>query len=189
MIPADIPYLHAEPALIETWRARVGSGGFRIGISWQGSLREADFGRSFSVHHFEDISRLPGVRLISLQKNDGAEQLRDLPPGMAVEELGADFDSGPDAFVDAAAVMASLDLVITTDTAIAHLAGALGRPTWIALQFSPDWRWFTGRTDSPWYPTAELFRQTSHGDWHGVFAAIKQRLESLPASNDATISV
>ena len=105
-----------------------------------------------------------------------AEQLADLPPGMTVEVLGAEFDGGPDAFVDTAAVMDNLDLVITCDTSVAHLAGALGRPTWLALKHIPEWRWFLDREDSPWYPAHRLFRQTRRGDWDSVFAALRAAL-------------
>jgi hypothetical protein len=111
------------------------------------------------------LCHIPGLRLISLQKYNGVEQLADLPPGMTVETLGAEFDSGSDAFVDSAAVMMNLDLVISSDTAAAHLAGALGCPVWIVLQRVPDWRWTMDREDTPWYPTARLFRQTDGGDW------------------------
>jgi ADP-heptose:LPS heptosyltransferase len=96
----------------------------------------------------------------------------DLP----LEVLGDDFDQGPQAFLDSAAVMSHLDLIITCDTALAHLAGALGRPTWVALKFVPDWRWLLDRTNSPWYPTMRLFRQSRPGDWDGVFAAIHHEL-------------
>jgi ADP-heptose:LPS heptosyltransferase len=120
--------------------------------------------------------------LISLQKNDGVEQLDDLPSGMRVETLGDDFDFDPDAFVDTAAVMECLDLVITSDTAVAHLAGALARPTWVALKYVPDWRWLLDRSDSPWYPTMRLFRQHRAGDWVSVFADMEAQLtrEILP---------
>src|SRR5205823_3430382 len=129
--------------------------------------------------HFERIAKLPGVRLISLQKNAGAEQLRDLPAGMNVQTLGNPLDPGPDALVDTAAIMENLDLVITSDTAVAHLAGALGRPVWVALNFVPDWRWLLDRTDSPWYPTMRLFRQTERGNWQSVFAAMEAQLGGL----------
>jgi ADP-heptose:LPS heptosyltransferase len=119
---------------------------------------------------------LPGVRLISLQKNNGVEQLENLPAGMRVETLGDDFDSGLDAFIDTAAAMECVDLIITADTAIAHLAGALARPTWVALKHVPDWRWLLDRSDSPWYPTMKLFRQPSPGDWPSVFADIEAEL-------------
>ncbi len=92
---------------------------------------------------------------------------------MKIETLGNDFDAGPDAFIDTAAVMECLDLVITSDTAIAHLAGALARPTWVALKHVPDWRWLLDRPDNPWYPTLRLFRQPQPEDWTGVFAAIR----------------
>jgi hypothetical protein len=95
-------------------------------------------------------------------------------PGL--ETLGDDFDSGPDAFLDSAAVMENLDLVITLDSALAHLAGALNRPVWVALKQVPDWRWFLGRDTSPWYPSMKLFRQTADGDWTGVFAQMQSRI-------------
>jgi tetratricopeptide (TPR) repeat protein len=175
-IPARVPYLRAEPAKVSDWRDRIGEHGFKVGICWQGNKGVvADSGRSFAVRHLEAIARLPGIRVISLQKNDGLEQLQDLPAGMTVETLDG-FDAGPDAFIDAAAVMESLDLVITADTVIAHLAGALGRPVWVALQHVPDWRWLLDRSDSPWYPTMKLFRQTKRGDWSGVFLAMEAEL-------------
>ena len=101
---------------------------------------------------------------------------------MRVETLGDDFDAGPDAFLDAAAAMRCCDLVITSDTAIAHLAGALGVKTWVALRQVPDWRWMMDRADSPWYPTLRLFRQPSHDDWRGVFAQMEQSLLQEMAS-------
>jgi tetratricopeptide (TPR) repeat protein len=179
-VPARIPYLSSEPENVRHWKERIGSEGLRIGICWQGAKGgEVDIGRSFPVRHFEGIAKLPGVRLISLQKNAGAEQLLDLPAGMNVQTFGNDLDPGPDAFVDTAAIMENLDLVITSDTAVAHLAGALGRPAWVALNFVPDWRWLLDRTDSPWYPTMRLFRQTERENWQGVFVAIEAQLRGL----------
>jgi len=178
-IPANIPYLRAEPEKVSDWRTRIGSHGFKVGICWQGNKGVvADAGRSFPLRHFEGIAKHPGVRLISLQKNDGVEQLQDVPAGMMVETLDG-FDAGPDAFIDAAAVMESLDLVITADTAIAHLAGALGRPVWVVLQHVPDWRWRLDGQDSPWYPTMKLFRQTQRDDWSGALAAMEKELGEL----------
>jgi ADP-heptose:LPS heptosyltransferase len=95
---------------------------------------------------------------------------------MRVERLGDDFDVGPDAFVDTAAAMAALDLVVVCDTSLAHLAGALGRPVWVALKKDAEWRWLRDRDDSPWYPTMRLFRQRRRGDWGAVFAAMAERL-------------
>jgi hypothetical protein len=182
-IPACIPYLLAEPEAVERWRIRLGEHGFRVGIAWQGnSSRREDRGRSIELTHFLQMASVPGVRLISLQKDDGVEQLVS---GMTVETLGADFDSGPDGFIDTAAVMMNLDLVITSDTAIPHLAGALGRPVWVALRTVPDWRFMLERTDSPWYPTMRLFRQTTRDHWGPVFGSIKEALTALAADRQA----
>jgi tetratricopeptide (TPR) repeat protein len=179
-IPAPVPYLAAEPERCAYWRDRIGQHGFRIGICWQGNrAASSDIGRSFAVRHFEKINRIDGVRLISLQKGAGAEQLDELPSGMVVERLPEPFDDGPDRFLDTAAVMANLDIVITSDTAAAHLAGALGRPTLLALKYVPDWRWLLDRADTPWYPCTRLFRQRTHGDWSEVFAEIEAHLVGL----------
>lgn len=181
-IPASTAYLDAEAALVSKWRDQLGGQGYKIGICWKGSSAfKGDAARSFSISHFEKISKLPGVRLISLHKGDGESQLNSLPEGMVVETLGDDFDAGDDAFIDTAAVMKCLDLVITSDTSVAHLAGALGVPVWVALQFSPDWRWMNDRPDSPWYPTMRLFRQQARGDWPGVFDDIAAALEGAVA--------
>ena len=182
-IPARTPYLQADAERIRSWKQKLGDAGFKIGIAWQGSKTgKIDVGRSFALAEFAGVSRIPNIRLISLQKNEGVEQLRDLPEGMTVEDLGENFDSGTDAFVDTAAVMANLDLVISSDTSAAHLAGALGRPVWLALKHVPDWRWMLDRTDSPWYPTMRLFRQRTRGDWNGVFADIEMALREAIGS-------
>ena len=176
-IPAAIPYLRAEPERVAQMRARIGGDGFKIGVCWQGSYIAGV--RSFPLHCLEGIARLPGVRLISLQKGGGLGQLDELPDGMTVETLGGNF---PEDFVDTAAAMEAMDLVITCDTSVAHLGGALGRPTWVALRHAPDWRWLLDRGDSPWYPSLHLFRQPAPGDWTGLFAEIQARLaEMLPA--------
>ena len=170
-IPAPIPYLHAEPERVAKWAARVGDHGFRIGISWKGNpSRTIDAGRSVPLSEFAPIARLPGVRLISLQKRYGLEQLQDLPEGMRVESPGDDLDEGEDAFVDSAALMQHLQLVISSDTSTLHVAGALGRPAYLALKFVPEWRWFLNREDTAWYPSVRLFRQPQRDDWRSVFA-------------------
>src|SRR6185295_3448928 len=138
--------------------------------------------RSIPLAEFVPLARVPGVRLISLQKTDGLDQLSALPSGVAIETLGDDFDAGPDAFIDCAAVMSTLDLIITSDTAAAHLAGALGCPTWLVLKHIPDWRWQLDREDSPWYPTMRLFRQPSDGDWRGAFSRVEEELRILRSS-------
>jgi tetratricopeptide (TPR) repeat protein len=179
-IPAPIPYLKAEAALRAKWVARIGARGFKIGINWQGNPNpEADVARSFPLTALAPLAALPGVRLISLQKGAGTEQLANLPQGMFVETLGEDFDSGPDAFVDTAATMAHLDLVVTCDTSLAHLAGALGAPVWVALKKVAEWRWLCDRADSPWYPTMRLFRQPERGDWDALFATMAQALAPI----------
>ncbi len=176
-LSADKPYLTPEPDLVAKWKKKIGDKGLRVGICWQGNARgRGDPFRSFPLADMAALAAVPGVRLISLQKGGGEEQLESLPKGMAVETLGADFDSGPDAFLDTLAVMETLDLVITCDTSVAHLAGALGRPAWVALQHVPEWRWQMGRDDSPWYPSLRLFRQKRRGDWSGVFAAMADAL-------------
>jgi tetratricopeptide (TPR) repeat protein len=179
-IPSKTPYLFANQGRVERWRERIGGQGFKIGICWQGaSPFQTHRNRSFPVTYFEELAKIPGVRLISLQKGDGEDQLQTLPADMVVETLGDDFDTGADAFVDTAAVMQCLDLVITSDTSIAHLAGALGIQTWVALQFVPDWRWMLDRADSPWYPSMRLFRQAAPGNWGSVFAQIRTALADL----------
>ena len=119
------------------------------------------------------------MRLISLQKGAGEEQLASLPPSMRVETLGADFDAGADAFIDTAAAMTCLDLVVTVDTSIAHLAGALAVPVWVALKSDAEWRWLSERSDLPWYPTMRLFRQSRRGVWSDVFEAMARELAPL----------
>jgi ADP-heptose:LPS heptosyltransferase len=114
------------------------------------------------------------------------DQLADLAKDIEIESLGEDFDSGPDAFIDTAAVMTSLDLIITSDTSIAHLAGALGRPTWVALKQVPDWRWLLDREDSPWYPTARLFRQDATRDYRSVIERVRGELGALVAARQPT---
>ena len=181
-LPASVPYLFADPERRRFWSNRIGPDGFRIGICWQGGLWQggAGFaGRSFPVGALYPVSRIEGVRLLSLQKNLGVEQLKNLPAGLRVETLGKDFDEGPNAFADTAAVMDHLDLTISCDTSIAHLAGALGRTTWLALRYAADWRWMLDRSDSPWYPTMRLFRQPARNDWASVFRAMAAELSNM----------
>jgi Glycosyltransferase family 9 (heptosyltransferase) len=157
-------------------------GPLKIGIAWQGSQLAIDIGRSFPLALVQRLAAVPGVRLISLQKDAGSEQLKSIPEGMRVEDFGARLDRGADAFLDTAAIMANVDLVITSDTSIAHLAGALGRPTWVALKHVPDWRWLLGRQDSPWYPSHRLFRQEGPGIWESVFERMHTELLTLAAA-------
>jgi tetratricopeptide (TPR) repeat protein len=176
-IPSLVPYLRADPVRVERWRERLGTEGRLVGIRWQGGTSRADVGRSFPLHHLECLAGIPGVRLISLQRDAGREQLRSLAAHCHIEDVGNRFEpDSANTFLDTAAVMQCMELIITSDTSVAHLAGALGRPTWLALKHVPDWRWLLGRDDSPWYPTMRLFRQTKPKDWDGVFARIHAEL-------------
>lgn len=180
-VPATTPYLYADAKRVAKWRQSLAgpNGTFTIGICWQGSQNKVDRGRSVPLRCFEGIGRIPGVRLVSLHKGAGEAQLDDLPDGMSVTTLGPEFDSGPDAFVDTAAVMECCDLIISSDTATAHLAGALGRPVWVPLKHVPDWRWMLDRPDTPWYPTARLYRQHTAGDWSGVFGDLERDVTQM----------
>ncbi len=176
-IPATVPYLSADATAAAAWRTEIGDAGFRIGVVWQGNPRYgADHRRSVPLKFFAPLARVPGVRLISLQAVHGLDQLATLPEGMAVESLGDKITANPQGVSEIAAAMMALDLVVSSDTAMAHLAGALGVPVWLALNDDPDWRWLFERTDSPWYPTMRLFRQTARGDWAGVFAEMAEAL-------------
>ena len=178
-LAADIPYLHVDATRVHRWASVLDARRFNIGICWQGNPgRKIDAGRSVPLREFEPLARVPGVRLVSLQKQFGLDQLQGLPESMDVQPLD-DFDEGPDAFVDSAALLQSLDLLVTADTSITHVAGATGRPVWLALNTVPDWRWMLGRSDSPWYPTVHLFRQPRMGDWSSVFHDMADSLQLL----------
>lgn len=186
-IPAPRSYLRAEPSRVREWAGRIGPEGFKIGLCWRGSSNmDADMGRAIPLALFLPLARLERVRLVALQKHD-PEAPRDdashLLPGL--ESFDA-LDAGPDAFVDTAALMENLDLIITCDTAVAHLAGALGRPVFVLLKKVPDWRWLLEREDSPWYPTMRLFRQRERGDWVGVIDRVAEAIDRLRAERAAS---
>jgi hypothetical protein len=147
--------------------------GFKVGIVWHGSPQhKRDRFRSVPLTQFAPLATVEGVRLVGLQKGPGADQIAMLPSGFIAFDAGARVDD----WADTAAVVKGLDLVVTVDTAVAHLAGALGVPVWVALPYAPDWRWLLGRDDSPWYPTMRLFRQTTPGAWGPVFEQITNAL-------------
>jgi tetratricopeptide (TPR) repeat protein len=173
-IPAEVPYLVPDAALVAHWRAELARDrSFRIGISWQGDPTHAnDRNRSFSLAHFRGIAHTRGVRLYSLQMGAGREQLVHVAQAWPIVDLGDHLGD----FHDTAAIMRNLDLVITCDSAPAHLAGGLGVPVWVALARAPDWRWLVDRDDSPWYPTMRLFRQERSGQWGEVFERIAAEL-------------
>ena len=180
-IPADVPYLWADPALIDRWREQLRDiRGFRIGINWQGRPgRGAWRFRNLPLAQFAALARLPNVRIISLQKGAGREALAEIGDRFPLVDLGDEVDQASGAFMDTAAIMRNLDLVLTSDTAVAHLAGGLGVPVWVALPFAAEWRWLRNRSDSPWYPTMRLFRQRQREDWDSVFQAVEQALREL----------
>jgi hypothetical protein len=155
---------------------------FNIGICWQGRPdRKIDAGRSVPLRAFAPLAAMPGVRLVSLQRVHGLDQLREWDGATPIVEPGPTFDAGEGAFLDTAALLRRLDLVVSSDTAIAHLAGALGRPTWVALRHVPEWRWGLGREDSPWYPGMRLFRQARAGEWDPVFSTMAAALPEVMA--------
>jgi tetratricopeptide (TPR) repeat protein len=177
-IPANVPYLSPEPELVAKWAERLSSAEqFKIGLCWHGSPNaRADPARSMPLAGFSRLARA-GVHLVSLQQRDGLSELASAP--FEIESLGDDFDAGPDAFIDTAAVMQSLDLIVTCDTSVAHLAGALGRPVFVMLKKIPDWRWLLDRDDSPWYPTMRLFRQKERGDWSDVMDRVGAAIDAM----------
>jgi ADP-heptose:LPS heptosyltransferase len=136
------------------------------------------------LQQFAGLAEIPGVRLISLQKGAGREELAQARESFPIVDLGEEVDQANGAFVDTAAIMRNLDLVITSDTAVPHLAGSLGVPVWVALPVAPDWRWLLDRCDSPWYPTMRLFRQKERGNWQGLFADIRKALCEAPRAED-----
>lgn len=173
-LPRQVPYLRPSDGLRAYWGQRLAPSPqrLRVGIAWQGNPdHQADAFRSIPLQRFETLSEVPGVELWSLQGGKGTEQIAGWRGAAPLHEFGP-LDQSSGAFMDTAAIMQHLDLVITSDTSIAHLAGGLGVPVWIALGYVPDWRWLLDREDSPWYPSARLIRQSSMGDWQGVFARL-----------------
>ncbi len=180
-IPASIPYLRADPAMAAAWRQRLAAlPGLRVGIVWAGSRRPddplmhaTDLRRSVTLARFAPLGSLPGISLVSLQKGEPAVEARAVPPGMVLHDWTDELED----FADTAAMVAGLDLVITVDTAVAHVAGALGKKVWIINRFDSCWRWLLEREDTPWYPTARLFRQPVPGDWDSVMTGLRDALQ------------
>ncbi|MDR6449572.1 tetratricopeptide (TPR) repeat protein [Paraburkholderia terricola] len=179
-IPAEVPYLFADKAKTKAWRKRVNAGDRskrKVGLAWAGS---STFGndryRSAELADLSALSSLKNVAWHALQKGPAHAQLADAPAAFRAHDFTADLHD----FDDTAALIMNLDLVITVDTAVAHLAAALGKPVWTLLPANSDWRWLEARSDSPWYPGMKLFRQTTLGDWAPV---VKQVSEELRAGN------
>ncbi|MFQ5732906.1 MAG: tetratricopeptide repeat protein [Planctomycetaceae bacterium] len=179
-IPADLPYVFADPELVARWRPVVRqSGTLTIGIAWQGNPQHRrDAFRSIPLEAFAGLAEIPGVRLISVQKGAGSEQIAKRRGDWPLIDLGPQLDEQTGPFLDTAAVIANLDLVVSADTCIAHLAGAMGTPAYVVLCNLPEWRWMRDRTDTPWYPTMRLFRQRTPGDWGDAFARIAHEVRT-----------
>ncbi len=185
-IPNRVPYLSENQELIHFWRERLKPiDRLRIGIHWQGNPAfSKDHFRSIPLRYFEPLATIPGVCLLSLQKGVGREQLAKGTTFPVLDlHLSLDEIHGP--FLDTAAILRCLDLVITSDTSLAHLAGALGIQTWLAVPSVPEWRWLLGREDSPWYPTLRLFRQNRPGQWADVFSRMAAQLMQREAGHKA----
>jgi hypothetical protein len=180
-IPAEVPYVFADSDLVHAWEKRLAAHqGFKVGIGWQGNPSyPTDDLRSIPLRHFAPLVRVPGVTIVSLQKGKGSEQLDGVTAEWGVVAFGAELDTVAGTFMDTAAIMRTLDLVITSDTATAHLAGSLGVPVWVALCQLADWRWLEEREDSPWYPTMRLFRQNQFNAWEPVFERMAVELAAL----------
>jgi len=181
-IPSDVPYLSAKADQVENWRNQLGPHArLRIGLVWAGRRHEpVNHTRDVGLEVLDSLTRLD-VEIISLQKEIPDHDRRVLESMPKITSLGEKLSD----FADTAALIENLDLVIAVDSAVAHLAGALGKPVWIMLRHSGEWRWLLERSDSPWYPTARLFRQEDPGDWAGVVSNITQQLQALMVQRNA----
>jgi tetratricopeptide (TPR) repeat protein len=185
-VPAAVPYLHADPRAAANWRARLAAlPGVKIGLVWAGNPRsfnwiasEMDRRRSIALAEFAPLASVGGISLISLQKDAAGAQARDPPSGMTIHDWTDELTD----FADTAALVEALDLVIGVDTSVVHVAGALGKPVWILNRYGACWRWLRERTDTPWYPTARLFRQPRAGDWDAVMAQVRAALPEFVAA-------
>jgi Flp pilus assembly protein TadD len=182
-IPADVPYIHPLRERVEAWSARIPRDGrLNVGLVWAGGRDfSGDRARTVGLERFAALLGHPRIRYVSLHaelRDDDAARMREHPE---IVHFGSELRD----FADTAAVISQLDLVISVDTAVAHLAGAMAKPVWILLPFAPDFRWMLGREDSPWYPTARLFRQPRIGDWAGVIARVREALAAQVESRTA----
>jgi len=175
---APIPYLQTDAERVESWAQRLKQypAKLKVGIVWGGSEQNPrDASRSMKLADFALLAGVEGVRLFALQKGMAAMQVFSAPPEMQI----VDFAPFLNSFDDTAAALENLDLLISVDTSVAHLAGALGRPVWTLLERAPDWRWLLNRSDTPWYPTMKLFRQPRTGDWEAVIGEVVKQLREF----------
>ncbi|HEY1542444.1 MAG TPA: tetratricopeptide repeat-containing glycosyltransferase family protein [Xanthobacteraceae bacterium] len=180
-IPADVPYLHVRPAIAERWRQRLShSAGLKVGLVWAGSPSHVnDFRRSIELERLKPLLDVNGTSFVSLQVGPRAADASNQPG--AITDISAALTD----FAETAGAILNLDLVIAVDTAVVHLAGALDRPAWVMLPFSPDWRWLLDRDDSPWYPALRLYRQPQPGDWSSVITRVAADLRARVARGGA----
>ena len=187
-IPNQVPYIDIPKHLIDYWRGvlsrELPPAKLRVGIVWQGNPdHQADMFRSIPLSALTPLTDIDGIQLISLQRGAGTEQLKNWKGSKIIYCLPENVDQTSGAFMDTSAILQLLDWIVTSDTSMAHLAGALARPTCVMLGYTPDWRWLQNRPDSPWYPTCKLFRQPEVGDWatvvHEVFQHINVREPEL----------
>jgi Flp pilus assembly protein TadD len=173
-IPAKVPYISIPEDRTAAWRKRINDGNLRVGLVWAGGPQHGDDSRrSIRLQHFAPLSAAKCAKFYSLQKGPAAAQADNPPPELNLINWTPDLHD----FVDTAALIQNLDLVISVDTSVAHLAGALGKPVYLLLPFIPDWRWMIKRSETPWYPTMRLFRQTKPGDWTNVIAEVTEALK------------
>jgi hypothetical protein len=187
-MPRTVPYLHASQSRIEKWRNRLGSRSskLRVGLVWAGSPEhQNDRQRSIPLRMLAPLASIADIQFVSLQRGPAAEQAKAPPPGMNLIDPACDFEN----MADTAAVIEQLDLVISVDTSVAHLAGALGKPVWVLLAYVPDWRWLLDRSDTPWYPQMRLFRQPRLGDWATPLRLLTEQLAKINALENSNFSV
>lgn len=182
-IPPPSDFLHIDKELIKTWSQLIHKNTFNVGIAWTGrTTHESNLNRSCDPHLFKQLTDHSSIHFYSLQKEDNSDIAKKLTNSMPITLLGDRLAN----FLDTAAILMNLDLVITVDTALAHLAATLGKETWLLLPFVPDWRWFLDRDDSPWYPTIQLFRQHKENNWKKVFSTVKAALDEKLSQRNVT---
>jgi hypothetical protein len=184
-IPAPIPYMYSDPDLQTIWHERLAHDkNFKIGICWQAKPdifleHHPMTKRSVPLILLAELATLEGVSVYSLQQQHGLEQLQELAPEITIHTFDDQFDRATGRYLDTVAVMRELNLIISVDTSVVHVAGALQCPVWVLLPYVAEWRWLHNHTDTPWYPTMTLFRQPVPGDWSCVMALIKQEVNNL----------
>jgi len=175
-IPAQIPYISAKASNVAHWHNKINTDTFKIGIVWAGNPTHGnDHNRSCTLNNFIQLAKIKNVKLFSLQKGPGIEQIKNWPEDMELINIGQKFED----FTDTAAAIENMDLTISVDTSVIHLAGAMGKTAWALIPYESDWRWMLNRQDSLWYPTIRLFRQKQYGNWEELFHRVADRVENL----------